>query len=82
MPPRAIKHSSPESKTSPVEQESKINPSPDVVPKHDSSSLDIANMLKSRQEQYKDAALVAKRNGDLPTALNYVRIVKVKILES
>lgn len=79
MPPRAIKRSSSESKDSGVEQEAKIKPSLDDVAKLDSSLSDVVEMLKQRQKQYKGAALTAKRNGDIDSALGYVRTVKVNL---
>ncbi|KAK7571088.1 hypothetical protein V9T40_014692 [Parthenolecanium corni] len=76
IPPRAVKRSSSESKDSPVEQEAKIKPSGDDVATPDSTSPYIAEMLEHRQKQYKVAAVAAKRNGDIPSALAYTRIVK------
>lgn len=35
------------------------------------------DVVKERQEQYKKAALEAKKSGDIQTALTYVKIVKV-----
>lgn len=59
-----------------------------VEPLHDENQTDVTqperettiqnvDTLKMRQDEYKKAAIEAKRNGDLQTALNYVKIVKV-----
>lgn len=42
-------------------------------------SIPNVDILKKRQDEYKKAAVVAKRSGDIPTALSYVKIVKVFI---
>ncbi|KAI4465000.1 hypothetical protein MML48_3g00017140 [Holotrichia oblita] len=48
---------------------------------------DLLNLLSQRKDEYKSAAIVAKKSGDTETALNYVKIVKqfemvVKAVES
>lgn len=48
---------------------------------------DLLNLLNQRKDEYKSAAIVAKKSGDTETALNYVKIVKqfemvVKAVES
>jgi hypothetical protein len=83
VPPRAIKHSVPPSPDtndepepklkSPAEEEPSEPPPTDRKPFED----DNLSILKQRQEEYKKAALEAKKNNDLQTALNYVKIVKV-----
>ncbi|XP_014248106.1 coiled-coil and C2 domain-containing protein 1-like isoform X2 [Cimex lectularius] len=41
-----------------------------------SENTELLNTLSERKEQYKIAAVVAKKNGDVQTALCYVKIVK------
>lgn len=49
----------------------------DVTQPERETTIQNVDTLKIRQDEYKKAAIEAKRNGDLQTALNYVKIVKV-----
>lgn len=49
----------------------------DVVKPERDTGVQNVDILKQRQDEYKKAAVEAKRNGDIQTALSYVKIVKV-----
>lgn len=68
-----------------VNEELKVEVEPAVSKKRSGAAVvelsstenDNKNILKRRQNEYKTAALEAKKNNDIQTALNYVKIIKV-----
>lgn len=66
IPPRVSRKATPEKTAHTDEKDSPTR-----------SSVNVIDLLTTRQEEYKKAAINAKKNGDIETALKYVKIVKV-----